>query len=376
MKKENILNIIIIGVFVLIIFMPQITFFFAKSYLETDTSENRKLAEKPQFEYKTITKYPEKYNSYYNDNLPFRGYLKKAWTNINLFIFNDSTNKNVLLGKKENNNLKEMWLFYCSESDGNPVDEVQGITNFTKEQKEQMYKTIVQNTETLAQKNIRLYYLICPDKENIYKENLPDTIRVSGESRTDKLVDELRKKGVTNIIYPKEELLREKENGQLYYKQDTHWNFFGAFTGYKNAMNVIEPNLECYDYTVEWEKNKVQNRDLINMLGKSNFFVDDEPTINYFNDITYKTSTIKTETNQIEITECQNSLVDNTIMIIGDSYRSAMIPYFARTYKKCIFLHKTDFSNELVEKYAPDSIIIENVERYTFGTISNIKMNK
>ena len=33
-------------------------------------------------------------------------------------------------------------------------------------------------------------------------------------------------------------------------------------------------------------------------------------------------------------------------------------------------------SNELVEKYAPDSIIIENVERYTFGTISEIKMNK
>lgn len=50
--------------------MPQIIFWFLGDYIQTDTSENRKLAEKPILEFSTILNYPKNFDKYYNDNLP------------------------------------------------------------------------------------------------------------------------------------------------------------------------------------------------------------------------------------------------------------------------------------------------------------------
>ena len=376
MKKEKTIDIIIIIIFLIILFAPSILFFFLKDKIGVDKSENRKLAKKPQIEIKTIIQYPELYNTYYNDNFPFRGNIKKIWTDINFWIFGDSTSKKVLIGKKENENMRKTWLFYCASEDGNPVEEAQGINQFSDLRKNQMYDIIVSNTKELEKRNIRAYYLICPNKENIYKEKLPDLVKIFSESKTDKLVKELQEKGITNIIYPKEELMNEKKNGQLYYKQDTHWNSHGAYIGFKKAMSIIEPNYQEPNYQIEEKKDVVENRDLVHMLGKNDFFLDDEPIVKIEGDGQYKTNTIKTATNDITITENENADFSDTIMIIGDSYRSATIPFFAKTYKKCVFLHRADFKNEMINEYMPNVVIFENVERYTEGAIKQIKIKE
>ena len=72
MEREKKINISIIVIFVLILILPHILYFFIKDFLPQFNSENRNLATKPILELKNLQEFPKKYDSYFNDNLPFR----------------------------------------------------------------------------------------------------------------------------------------------------------------------------------------------------------------------------------------------------------------------------------------------------------------
>ena len=46
-----------------------------------------------------------------------------------------------------------------------------------------------------------------------------------------------------------------------------------------------------------------------------------------------------------------------------------MIDYFAKTYEKCIFMHKHDYNVGMVERFQP-VIVSENVERYNYSVLT------
>ena len=83
MKKNKTVNIIIIIVFLLIIFLPQLLFWIFGNNEEVSNTENRVLKSKPKFELSNIVDYPKQFDDYYNDHLPFRDNLRKYWSLIN-----------------------------------------------------------------------------------------------------------------------------------------------------------------------------------------------------------------------------------------------------------------------------------------------------
>lgn len=356
---------IIIVIFALCFFAPQITFIFVKDYVKVDTSENRNLAKKPDFKISEIEKYSDNYEKYYNDNLPYRGIIKKIWTNSNYYLFNDTVNQNVILGK-------EGWIFYTKESDGNPVKDAQGISQFTNETQNKIYETINKNTILADEKNIKLYYLICPNKECIYKEYLPNNIEIyDNATRTDKLVKSLNDKNVKNVIYPKNELLNEKSNHEVYYKCDTHWNDVGAFVGFENCMKKIEKNFNDFNYNVTYSGEKVVSRDLNGLSGIKGILTDNEPYLLYKENIKVKSKT----QNNITIFENEDYKINKTVMIVGDSFAkdTKLKNYFSKIYKRVIVLHRSNYKTSLVDEYNPDILICEFVERYD-GELKKFKL--
>ena len=85
---KKISNLIMIIAFFLVLIFPPVYFEKVKDTIPQDTSENRKLAEKPEFDSSTIISYSDDYESYYNDNLPFRGIIRNLWTEFNFYILN------------------------------------------------------------------------------------------------------------------------------------------------------------------------------------------------------------------------------------------------------------------------------------------------
>lgn len=372
---RKISNIIMIIAFLLVLTVPTIWFWEIKDTIPPDTSENRKLAEKPKFDINTLDNYSDDYEAYYNDNLPFRSFIRNTWTNFNFFVLGESTTNQVLVGKNDGD-LSSSWLFYQENYDGNPIKETQGVYKFTEDEVLNIGKTINTNVKELKTRNIDLYYAFIPNKANLYREKLPDNITIFDPStRVDKLYKVLKQtiEAKDNLMYLKEDLEKSKDIGQLYFKQDTHWNDLGAFIGFETITKKVSKDSGIdYTYEVKFSEEEFVDKDLSQMSGIKGTLKDTTPTITYLSDVEFKGMVLETE-NQIVITECEDAKVKKTIMVIGDSFRTPMIPYFAKNYQKVIFLHRCDYGSYMLDAYAPDIIVCQFLERYV-NTVQDFKL--
>ena len=372
---RKISNIIMIIAFLLVLTVPTIWFWEIKDTIPPDTSENRKLAEKPKFDINTLDNYSDDYEAYYNDNLPFRSFIRNTWTNFNFFVLGESTTNQVLVGKNDGD-LSSSWLFYQENYDGNPIKETQGVYKFTEDEVLNIGKTINTNVKELKTRNIDLYYAFIPNKANLYREKLPDNITIFDPStRVDKLYKVLKQtiEAKDNLMYLKEDLEKSKDIGQLYFKQDTHWNDLGAFIGFETITKKVSKDSGIdYTYEVKFSEEEFVDKDLSQMSGIKGTLKDTTPTITYLSDVEFKGMVLETE-NQIVITECEDAKVKKTIMVIGDSFRTPMIPYFAKNYQKVIYLHRCDYGSYMLDAYAPDIIVCQFLERYV-NTVQDFKL--
>lgn len=369
-KKNS--NIIIIIIFFIMILVPPILFNFVREKIPVDTSENRKLAEKPEFELENIKTYPSDYENYYNDNLPFRSIIRNAWTNFNFYILNECTTTQVLVGKNDGEKALT-WLFYQDDSEStNPVKEAQGIETFSDEELLEISTCMDINIEELKNKGIDLYYALIPNKENLYKEKLPNNIIIyEEETRTEKLINYIEEKtDIKNVMYLKSALENAKKENQVYFRQDTHWNNFGAFIGFKEIVNRIDNTYQNFEHNIKvLGNNKKIEQDLSKMSGIKDMLEDTEITVEFLEDVKYEEEVINTD-NKIVITKCENAKIDKTLMIVGDSFRVAMIPYFSKIYSKVIYLHRCDYGKYLLELHNPDILVCQCLERYV-DTLDN-----
>lgn len=363
-KANNRWNWAIILPFLALLYLPTLTFPLFGDNIGADTSENRELAKMPEFNISEIEKFPKRFDNFYNDNLPYRKILRETWTKLNFFVLRDSTTKRVVIGSSDGP-LEKTWLFYSYDKDGNPVEMVQGFSRFSEKQINDFRKNIEKTTEELDSKGVDYYVLVIPNKESVYREYLPNNVKINNpESRTDLAIEQLRREGVNNIIYPKGELVAGKEKAQTYYRQDTHWNDWGAFIGFSEFMKVAEPGYSVEDVEIRL-KNLESDNDLAKAWGLFDYFQDDVPEIEYMNSSGRDKKIEEAPINSISVTNNSEAPINKTIMIIGDSFRGAMIQFFEKTYEKCIFMHRGDYQRKMIEEYRPDIVVSENVERYS-----------
>jgi hypothetical protein len=110
-----------------------------------------------------------------------------------------------------------------------------------------------------ARNDTRYLFVVAPNKNTIYPEFLPDYIRAyRGRSRLQQLREYLRTTGSpVDILDLHAALLADKPKGDLYFRQDTHWNGRGYFTAYEAMCRVlsrwfpeISPQVMGRDYAI------------------------------------------------------------------------------------------------------------------------------
>src|SRR5579862_5989784 len=95
----------------------------------------------------------------------------------------------------------------------------------------------------LSAKGIKFLFVVAPDKESVYPEFLPPTIKsTSAQLAVDQLARYLREThSSVDLLSLREPLLdaRTREQERLYYKQDSHWNSLGAYYGYEAIIRRL-----------------------------------------------------------------------------------------------------------------------------------------
>lgn len=269
------------------------------------------------------------------------------------------------------------WLFYKSKTDGNSIADYEGTNRYTQKELKHITQVALLTQNEIESRGIRFAILVAPNKENIYSEYMPDAYVHSEYSSTDLLINYLVEKGV-NIVSPKSELLDNHLESQVYYSYDTHWNQLGAYIGVKDSLatwGIVLPELS--DRMISSKKLKGNYHycgmdDLARMVGLLSVF-NDEIEYEVVGTIPLDWETYEEEQNNSQISHYTNMNAENqgTILLVGDSFRSSMIPSLREEFFEVYVVHRSYYTSNMLEEINPDYLLVEYVERYS-GEIESI----
>lgn len=356
-----------------------ILIFFLSStfYFNTQTvikSENRNITTFPQLPEKISTSKIKQYfrqlSEFYNDNFPHREKIILTLTALIPSIKNESISYDkVIIGKDD-------WIF-LGNNYAKTIDKLTGKLYYHKSDNKKYdtatrynhYKNIA---DTLLSQNSTLFFLIGPNKSTIYPEFLPKTIIPAPKPFHNELLQKMQEEGL-HVYYPRQDILQVKDKALLYYVTDTHWNNYGAFIAFINLMPQLNPDYRNIIKEEDFSFKPVKSHagDLIHI---GNLTFKDKDYHDTF-EIFYKNAPVlqpKSIFSSRELTppildyNNSNALTDKTLLVAGDSFTTALSPYFSLTFKNWYFIHRDDLhkiSPEQLKAIKADYVIYECVER-------------
>ena len=264
---------------------------------------------------------------------------------------------------------KDNWIF---TKERNSIGNFQNTTYFEVDELAKIKNNIISREQWLKKQNIKFYMMIAPDKNRIYGEYYPDKIKkIGAKSQIDQIYDYIKVETNVPIIYPVEEMLINKDKGLLYYKEDTHWNNYGAYFGYRAIMDLLKvdfPSLKSVseDELIFEKKESIVTTDLLRMLNIKES--DYEKPVYIFPKLRESSAEYIGPVNlKGTITSSVNNTEKMKVIIFCDSFTEAMKPYLAESFGTVYYIadhHKFNDYQEFIMQEKPDIVIHEVVGKY------------
>lgn len=346
--------------FILLFLFPTILFEIAKPYIDTSNSEQRAAAQKPVLSLQTLEEYPQQFEEYYNDHLPFRTQLVRANNALFLNVFKQSPVDKVIMGK-------DGWLFFNPRGkDGDPIADYQGTGLLMDYQLEGIADNLIQTRDKLRGLGKEFVLLVAPNKASLYGDAfLPDQyIKGNGYTLGDQLVDYLRANTDLTVVYPKKVLQEAIQNDPdhiYYYKTDTHWNELGSYIGAAELLKVLGismPELSELQIT----STDTFAGDLAKMTEQQSLFAYDYSyTVHGYTD--HPATIIAEDSSDFRQYRAENA-DERSVLIVRDSFSLALYPYLSSQFQNTTFVHRDAFSQDMLSDCPSDIVVVQIVERY------------
>lgn len=335
--------------------------------------ENRILASKPAFSFKTLFdgSFTTKYETYVTDQFVGRD----NWITV-------KTLTDVALGKKEVNGV------YLAE-DGSLIEKhaPEGVKPETEEKRLALLKKLA---ERQAEKPGSFQVMLVPTADNILTEKLPAFAAYYDQKKfLEKVSETIGDESVINLF----ETLNSHKDEYIYYNTDHHWTTLGAYYGYQawaEKMNVT---------SVSYNSEKISDAFYGTLHSKTNLFVKPDrmeahqPTwqqagsgvhVTYDlgakeTDSLYEESHLATKNKYGYFLDDNHPLIEihredageaagKTLFVIRDSYASCMLPFLTEHYETIYVLDLRYYNGKLfsmLEEYEQkgemDVLVLYNV---------------
>lgn len=352
-----------IGIFVLIIAAPPVVKLLGLEQ-ETETKEKRELAQRP--EWAINESFSREYEAYYNDNFGLRPTVINWASKLKIGLFRDSPQPELVQFGEEG------FLFFNEHnaSDGGIYSSYAHRNLASTEQLENAFQEQSKLKEDLAERGIQYAVGFWPNKHSIYQNLLPLTMKmqVRGEtSLADQAVGYFSEKGMP-LFDVRKELVEKKEESQLYFKFDSHWNLNGAYQAYRAFCKQTFDELGLSPFPKEafeiWNTN-IREGDLTNLLGIDSMdYADEKPNYRFKNsDKAYRFVAPGGIYQNTMVTENENCGNDKVALVFRDSYGVALVQFLSLHYSKVVYVAKSPVDPYWIDQVDPDVVILGVVER-------------
>lgn len=314
-------------------------------------NENRKQRSLPIFNIKSPISSIGSFKSYYLENFGFKTVFVNNYIRFKTTILKENPIPNRVVQGKEN------W-FFLGNNYNNVLNNSFGNDAFTKKELVNTISYLKGLKDYFNSKGIAFYVVVPPDKNNIYQEFLPYKLN-QNLTKLDVLKPLLKKNADIEIIDLTKPLLENKNKQTLYLKTDTHWNYYGAYSGYNYIMDVISKKHSINKVKLDnFEiQNQVYNRgDITKMIN----IVEAEPSIIIKKKTPTKAKLIPSSKSSLHF---QNNTQNLKAILYRDSFANAWVPFFNESFGDIIYHKKYVIDKKEIDSFNPDIVIFEVVER-------------
>ncbi len=267
----------------------------------------------------------------------------------------------VLLGK-------DGWMHYTGDGELNYFQNIRKMKN-----EKDLVKKLITLNQYLKSQGITLLIVVAPDKSTIYPDKLPEQIKsLSTQSWLDSLISFSEdKKNMPVIVDLRPALRTARQDQDVFYKTDTHWNGYGAFAAYTTIINALGssyPELKPYeaaDLNLKLVTTGPDIRDTPRMMGvntiteSSSFFASKKPFVQTLHPVSYF--------GYNQFSSIQDSKLPTLLMFHDSQGAHYLNDYLSMNFGKSHFIHYLSMpeylTQESIQQFKPDVIVIEIVER-------------
>lgn len=357
-------------IFYLSLILPIVTFPFLKAYIDTENHEKRQFTERPELSIQTLESYPNQFENFFNDYLPYKNQLvmlnnmKEDVLGVGSTVLEYRTMSPVIRGKED-------WLFYNAFSEEeHSFDDYVCNNLYNESELERIAKGYVNLQKELEKYGTKLVVLYVTNKEQIYPEYIPTDIVVENScSRNEQLIEYMQNNTQIPLLYTKDSLVEQKDKYQLYYKYDTHWNKLGGFVATQVLNAYFHDEYVTLDEVDCITEGEAAVKDLAEMLAMGNIYTNDAEwkVEGYKEDIDVE---IVEHIPEIEKYKFVSSAKDErSVLVLVDSFGQYMMDYLIRDFKQVTFLKNENTQKALLafkncfELEKPDIVVLEILER-------------
>ena len=262
---------------------------------------------------------------------------------------------------------KDGWMEYTGE--GN-LDDFQKLRTLENNKNLVLVRKLKTFNQYLKSQGITLLIFVAPNKATIYPDKLPEQIKsLPTQSRLDILISYLEDNNLPVIVDLRPALQAARQDKDVYYKTNTHWNGYGAFVAYTTIINALGSSYpELKPYKAEDLELVTTDPDVhdIPRLMRANFIT--EPTFFFVpRELFVQTSYLGTTHGYDQFSSIQDSKLP-TLLMFHDSFGSAYLNnYLSMNFGKSHFVYLDGapqyLTKESILQFKPDIIVIEIVER-------------
>jgi alginate O-acetyltransferase complex protein AlgJ len=305
------------------------------------------------------------------DRMPFRGGLVRARASMMGALDMPLNPDAVVVGE-------DGWMFF-GDGVGRGLAQYRGLVTLDGAQLSALQAYFSSVREAAAQAGIPCIIAIAPDKHAIYPEFLPRHLAGRGTGPADQLMSDA---AGLDLLDLRPVLLEAKSSSglPLYYRNDSHWNEFGAYLAYRAVMaripgaRPVEASegdfraLPPHRGDVGRMAGPALDRDCENAYIRRDFFpgrlqVEDR----WKGESLSLPAAEMTSVSHFRSIAVTGSGREGTVLLIGDSFLDNASRYFNNSFGCAVYQHYTEFGDrtvaELLREWRPRALVFEIVQR-------------
>ena len=353
----------LITLFMVMLWLPTFDTLFHIDH-STLPRENRILAQFPEFKPapRGLKEYIASLEAYFNDHFGCRSQLIHWHRRLESGGVPWKQGRNapgVIVGHNG-------WLFLAPP--GGAIEYSREVRQFSPQELHDWQILLEHRRDWLAQLGIKYVFVVAPDKQTIYSDQLPAGLdKAQPDVKLDQFVAYMHVQSTVEVLDLRPALRAVRQIAPTYYKTDHHWNFFGGFVGYQEIVKLLSkrsPGLEPLPlvsfnlkrepvpsgYLADWADLDVNETCAVYLTPKSDLSpleMSSRPR-NYAGQ---------------PVGFTLNPKAQGSIVVFGDSFKDYLSPFLGYHFNKATYINQYALSEKWVEQEKPDVVISEMWEQ-------------